>query len=288
MKPFLGIDLTENKHNTAINGKEFMVTHTTAAVAASVEENSAQIEEKMAASKLPLPLRAAQWICGIGGAIIIAGIVRATTGTDSVTWAQAYANASWLFWVGGAAVLIWLVLWLCASHKEKRVLGSDESAQIMENMVAIEQAARADLGVPESAREVDVLSFFYKEKNGEIKVQEKGFQLFSHFNPIFYAYTEGENLCLTNLEIKCAFPLSSLRAIRTVKKAVRTESWNKDEGFDEGTYKPYKLSADQYGCIHSKPHYVLELERDGERWGVYFPKYELEIFEQLTGLKAEE
>ena len=288
MKPFLGIDLTENKHNETVNGEEFAIAHTAPALAASLEQASATADNKIEESKFPLPLRAAQWICGFAAAIAAVGLLRATTGTDSVTWAQAYANAPWLFWVGGAAALIWLVLWLLASRKEKRVLETDETAQMMEDLNAMDRAICADLGVPDSAREVDVLSFFYKEKNGEIKVQEKGFQLFSHFNPIFYAYTEGENLCLANLETKYAFPRPSLRAIRTVKKTVRTARWNKDEGFDEGTYKPYKLSADQYGCIHSKPHYVLELERDGERWGVYFPKYELDVFEQLTGLKAEE
>lgn len=288
MKPFLGVDLTKNKHNETVNGEEFAIAHTAPALAASFEQASATADNKIEESKLPLPLRAAQWICGLGGAMMFMGILRAMVGVDAVTIAQAYGNAPWVFWIGGCCLLVWGVLQLIAVRKEKRVLGTDESAQVMEDLSAVDEAICADLGVPDSAREVDVLSFFYKDKNGEIKVQEKGFQLFSHFNPVFYTYAEEENLCLTNLETKYAFPLSSLRAIRTVKKTIRTESWNKDEGFDEDIYKPYKLSADQYGCIHSKPHYVLELERDGERWGVYFPKYELEIFEQLTGLKAEE
>ena len=30
----------------------------------------------------------------------------------------------------------------------------------------------------------------------------------------------------------------------------------------------------------------LELEHEGETWGIYFPCYELPVFEELTGLKA--
>ena len=39
-----------------------------------------------------------------------------------------------------------------------------------------------DLQVPVEAKEVDLLMFFYKEKNGEIKVCEKGMQIAQYFN----------------------------------------------------------------------------------------------------------
>jgi hypothetical protein len=37
-----------------------------------------------------------------------------------------------------------------------------------------------------------------------------------------------------------------------------------------------------------KPYHILELEKDGETYGIYFPAYELAAIESLTLLKAEE
>lgn len=53
-------------------------------------------------------------------------------------------------------------------------------------------------------------------------------------------------------------------------------------------YKAYKLSEGDNGLIYCKPYYILELDRAGERWGIYFPCYELPAFERATGLTAEE
>ena len=98
---------------------------------------------------------------------------------------------------------------------------------------------------------------------------------------------ENDRLCLTDLESRFEFPLAELRRIRTVRKKISIPTWNKETAPDEDIYKPYKLSVDGYECIHFKPYHILELEHEGETWGIYFPCYELPVFEELTGLKAE-
>ena len=37
-----------------------------------------------------------------------------------------------------------------------------------------------------------------------------------------------------------------------------------------------------------KAYHILELEHGGENYGIYFPCWELPVFERLTGLNAEE
>ena len=86
-----------------------------------------------------------------------------------------------------------------------------------------------ELDVPHDAQEVDVLTFFYKEKGGECRVCEKTMQMNSHFNPIFRLFFDDENLYLANLDGKYTFPRVSLRGIRRVNKRIRLESWNKEE-----------------------------------------------------------
>ena len=48
------------------------------------------------------------------------------------------------------------------------------------------------------------------------------------------------------------------------------------------------MSQTNTGEVSIKPYYVLEIENDGDLYGIYFPCYELATFERLTGLNAQE
>lgn len=287
MKPFMGIDLTTDKKNETFNGDHFLVAKPSAAMAQSFEKSFEQAEETMERSKLPLVFRIVQFISGCVAALIFVGILKGMGGEDSVTLPEAYQNAPWLFWVGGACLVIWLVLKLISGKKEKTVLESDESTHTLSNLDKMCDSIYAELGVPADAKEVDILSFFYKVKDGEIKVQEKAFQTAPYLNPVFRIYSDAENLYLTNLEGKYAFPRSNISAIRTVKKSIRIEEWNKEEPLNKGVYKQYKLTTDNYDCVHCKCYHILEMNCDGTLWGIYFPSYELPVFEAATGLNAQ-
>lgn len=97
------------------------------------------------------------------------------------------------------------------------------------------------------------------------------------------------NGCDTELLVQKTSDLlsSSLRAIRTVKKRIIFTGWNKDDRPESKRYKPYKMGTNQYGCVICRWYHILELELDGEIYGVYFPPYERPAFEAATGLKAE-
>lgn len=168
------------------------------------------------------------------------------------------------------------------------MLETEESERVFARTENSMSAIYDELDVPPDAQEVDVLTFFYKEKGGECKVCEKTMQMNSHFNPIFRLFFDDENLYLANLDGKYTFPRASLRGIRKVSKRIRIEGWNKEEPCNQGRYKAYKLSEGDNGLIYCKPYYILELDRAGERWGIYFPCYELPAFERATGLTAEE
>lgn len=287
MKPFLSVDLTENKKNEEFNGQEFIIQRPSEAAINAFERSQAEAEETITESKLPLPMRVIQWICGALGVMLTAGILKAFGGEDGVSLTEAYANADWLFWLAGGCLLVWAVLMVMGRKKQKDVLESDESAQTFSHVDTTADNIFAELSVPETAKEADILSFFYIVKDENIKVREKGLQAVPYINLPFRVYTDSENLYLVNFDGKFAFPLSSLQCIRTVKKTIGAASWHKDELPDKGVYKQYKITVDDYGCIHFKTYHILELEHNSERWGIYFPSYELPIFESLTGLKAE-
>ena len=287
MKPFLGIDLTKNKKNEQMNGEEFIVAKPASSLTQSLESSSENVEETIERSKLPLHIRIGHWICGVVGVFIAIGILKSLGGEDGVTLSEAYQNASWLFWLGGACLVAWALLKLISMRKEKNVLGTEESTRVFNNLDKTCEAILSDLKVPKDSKEIDILSFFYKVKGDNIKVCEKALQIAPYHNPIFHIFVDSENLYLANLEQKYAIPLSTIKAIQSIKKTILITEWNKDEEFNEGIYKQYKLSEDKYGCIICKSYHILEFEHDNNLWGIYIPCYELPIIEELTGLKAD-
>ncbi len=283
MTPFLGINLTADKKNMTFNGAEFLAEQPSLALSQAHEASSGKAEKILAQTELPWLLRIIRDGCGLFAAMGFLGIIK---GLGNVSIREAYQNAGWIFWATGICLLIWALIKLIGSRKQNNVLNTDESNLTFSAAEGTAKAIFSELSVPEDAKEVDLLCFYYKVKNSTIKVCEKGMQITPYLNPIFKIYSDSEYLYLANLEGKYAFPLSTLRSIRTVKKHIRIPTWNKDTAFNKDVYKPYRLTSDNYGCIHCKSYHILELDHNGKPWGIYLPCYELPIFENLTGLTA--
>lgn len=288
MKPFLGIDLTDDKHNIQPNGRVFLVDKPSSASSQLYERSCEDAEETIERSKLPLLLRIAKWVCGCVGAVTAVAIARSLVGENSVTFTKAYENAGWVFWLSGICLLTWVILKVLSFRKEKEVLSAEESTQTFEKLSVAVDTVFSELSVPSDAKETDVLLFFYKIKNGDVKVCTKAMQIAPYYNPSFCVFADDQNLYLANAEGKYAFPLSEIRAIHTVKKAIRINEWHKEQPYNAEDYKQYKLTEDNNGCICCKYYHIMEVDRYGERWGMYFPCYELPVFEALTGLHAQQ
>lgn len=287
MKPFLGIDITTDKKNEKVNGDEFLSAVPSSPMTQSFEQSSDNAEETINRSQLPLPLRIIQFITGLTAGLFAISLLKSLAGADGVSITDAYKNGASLFWIAGICLLVWGVLKLSSMRKEKEVLDSDEADHVFSNFNNVCNSIYSELSVPPDAKEVDILSFFYKMKDGRIKVCEKAMQMAPYLNLIFRVYRDSDNLYIANLEGKYAFPLSSLISIHTVKKHIRLISWNKNVPFNNDNYKQYKITSDNYGCIHCKYYHILEIDQGGESLGIYIPNYELPIFEELTSLKAE-
>lgn len=287
MRPFLGIDITEDQKNEQQNGKEFLSAEPSAAMSAALDTSSERAINMIAQSKLPLFIRVLHWICGAVGGIILLGILKAVTGADRVSFAEAYQNAGWLFWLGGICLVAWQALKIVSRRKEKCVMESDESDAILSNWNTIADTIFAELDVPADAQTVDLLSFTYKIKNGMAVARTRGMDVTPYHNMEYRMFTDHEALHIANVEGRYSFPRSSFRAIRTVTKGIWIPVWNKETAPNQEPYKQFKLSTNNYGHLHVKQHYILELDYLGESWGIYFPNYELSAFEAMTGLHAE-
>ncbi len=285
MKPFLGIDITEDKKNEIYNGEEFIVAKPSEALAQARDKASDEafdlVFEK---AKLPLIWRIAEWVCGIAGLLSVRALVELWSEED-ISFGEMYGSAPWLFWATGGCLILWVVLLVLGYKKQKETLDSDEGQNTLSRIDDVTKAIFAEMRVPAETEELEVLSFRYKMKDGEPVAKETIDEYFT--NVTYHAYPEGGNLCLANAEEKYEIPLSALRRIRTVKKRIYIPIWQKDEEYNKGIYKPYKMQEDKEGNIHFKPYHILEFEDKGALWGIYFPCYELPTVERLTGLTAE-
>ncbi|MBQ4323989.1 MAG: hypothetical protein IJC19_08610 [Clostridia bacterium] len=287
MKPFLGVNITEDKKNQFMDGTELMVATVSEVQKNAFDKAGGELLEHAKKAELPLSLRILKYISSLVALVGFVALVRSwSNGTNLV---EAYNNAPAILWATGICAVVWGILTFLGWKKKTAVEESDEAICSVNNVEQISKDIEHELGVPADAKTVDILVFFYKIKNGEPVAKETSPLAMSPYTNLeFSLFKDEDNLYLADLESKYAFPLESLKGIRTVKKSIFIPLWNKDTPFDREPYKIYKLAANQFGQIKVKPFHILEAEINGETYGIYFPSYECPTFEAMTGLKAEQ
>lgn len=285
MKPLFGIDVTVNKKNEEINGKQFVVRAIEESQMQAFERRGEALEETINRTKLPLALRVIKTICGYLTIIVLVVLVRAAF---DIGLAKAYENAPYVFYATPVLALVWLALTLLSHKKEKHVLEEENAEAQVASLDRDIKSHYNMLGVPEEAVQVDVLMFRYKEKDGNVIPQAHGFAPTPFLALDLMAFVTEDALCIADLQELHSIPKDALRRITTVKKRICIPNWNKEEAPTKGCFKPYKITVNNMGMVYLKPYHVLELEINGELWGIYFPCYERESFERLTGLHTEE
>ncbi len=283
MKPIFGIDITFDKKNDTVNGEEFITNTISKQKVEELEEKQENLNQTIEESRLPKLLRIIKFICGIYALFVVLGVVRAL---PSVNLKQAFQNAPILIISGLLCGLVWVILQFFSKKKEKNILEEKNAERQVLEIDRDIQSIYNELNVPSSAPSVDVLMFKYKTKNDEIVPRAIGLQPTPYINLDLKIYATDRDLCLSDLENTYSFSLSELKDIKTVHKRISVFSWNKEEDPRKGKFKPYKMTINNLGNVFFKPYHILEIEHDGQIFGIYFPCYELETFERLTGLKA--
>ena len=105
-------------------------------------------------------------------------------------------------------------------------------------------------------------------------------------NLSYKIYKDAENLYLANPQGKFAFPLNSLRTIRTIGEGATIPHWYKERSHTSEEYEPYGFFKNRFGVPCIPNYHILELVVQGDLLWIYFPNYEIKTIEKLTGLKA--
>lgn len=283
MKPLFAINITDDKKNTFVNGSEFVTKAASLQNTDSLEENQEELKQVIKKSQLPLWLQIATYICGAYALIVAINVLT----NLELGLMQIFKNAPALIISAIICGVIWLVLFVYSKIKSKNVLAKENVEQQIADIDKDIDAIYNELGVPKDAISIDILMFRYKIKDGEIKPYG-GMQNVPYLNFEIKAYTDGKYLHFADAENIYSFDLSELRGITTVNKRIATMGWNKAEHPRKGEFKQYKItvSDESIPYILYKPFHILESEHNGEKYGIYFPCYELPAFERLTGLRA--
>ena len=283
MKPFLGINKAQSGNSSAINGEEFLV------IRAEVDDTDKSLdEEKKPAEKykspLPLALRVIKFIGGLFAIVFLVLVTRmymtsAAAILNGILTAQTALAVTVMFFG------IWFSLTMVESHLESK-RAANEHAEEIEDELSEEGSDTIEL--PEESKNVDLLAFNYVLEYGEPKaVMADDESASEYFNCPMNIFADEEKIYIASLDEKYAIDRAWLTAIHKTEEKITIPDWNKETPPTKGEYKQYGITIDNLGRMIIPSYYILEFEYNGEKWGIYFPNYELPVFEEITGLRAE-
>lgn len=182
----------------------------------------------------------------------------------------------WEVW-GDLIFYVLLFLFIFISNKiEARFRPSARQRVILLSESAV--AVRAELGIPEAAREIDVLPYLYKETPKEVVSARKD-GLFENI-PVCI-WRESDDLCLSDEDVLMKIPVRDIGEMREVERKVHIDAWYKAHAFDSPNYKPYVKQSFGAG-IDVLSYLEVEIKSEGGIRYLLLPNYEARTFRELA------
>ena len=168
-------------------------------------------------------------------------------------------------------------------HGIKTIAELEEYEDIHEPDEEAEEAeakrVRAELSIPDDARDMDILSFFYREdENGPFPIKPFDFMTLEMF-----AFADGECVHVADYNDVYSISKSSIKGIEKIEKETTLLGWSKDESFDSPEYAEYGIKENDEGFIVIPYYYSVRIE-DEEEFELLIPPYEAEEFKKLAGI----
>lgn len=139
---------------------------------------------------------------------------------------------------------------------------------------------KSELGIPESASDMDFLSFFYREnENGPFPIKPFDFMTMEMF-----AFSDGDSLCIADYNDVYSINKSDIKGIEKIEKETTLLGWSKDEPFDSEKYAEYEISENDEGFIVIPYYYSVRVDADGEEFELVIPPYELDEFKKIADI----
>lgn len=285
MKNVFGIAYDKDGQGQGFDGERFIVRKAGVCFDNELESFAKEVNNAKIKTSLPMWLSIIKLVAGIATFIIALSILNNLVDTGISNISKMLENAPAFFIVGGVSALTWLSLFIAAKVKYKRADGDGAFNELNEKAEKVVLMSEEELEIPHDAPKVDIMMFKYTEKNGKIKFVREDMAA-DYVNNVMRLFREGDNICLANLSEVFAFPADGFTKLILKKKKAAIQGWNKEEVFDKGEYKQYKIRSDGYGGYICR-YYALQYADTYGEYEILFPEYELKQFEKLMSLPKE-
>lgn len=288
MKPIFCTDITVDKHNQVINGSEFITANASEDIRAELDKKANDLENTIQSSKTPSWMVMVKNIAGFGALVMAMSLFSTAMQAGSIGAIFAGGNLTTTIICLGA-VAIWFYLGRVSKEREKSIRNNTDikaRSNELENGIAM---LYSSMGVPANAVSADIIMFQYKMKDGQINPVSPLMMPTPYFNFECKVYADGDCLCIADTENVYSFKKCEILGTRFIEQKTSFVSWNKAAGPTDAPYAEYGLTLGKLGTIVCNGYYALDFKHDGEMCEIYFPVYELPVFEGIiNSLKNEE
>lgn len=299
MKNLFSIDQTEDIHSNRLDETPFHHEALSPELAAAVRKAS-----DTAFEAFDQPIETPQskrrgggggWQLGVGLLLTMTAIIPIFVWSDQLF----SGDRAWVAWVLLAALVAGGVLVGWSYRIQRKTMQAEnrerqERNASPENTAAIEDAmkelkrlqgqARQELGIPDTALEMDVFPFIYRRK-GEEKVSLDKRDRYQSL--LTLVWRRGDQLCLSDGSCTLCIPTDALRFRVDYDRPFVVDMWLHDQRPDAGRFQPYHLK--RTGLLSAKGrglHGIVITTPSGDSYELLIPCYDLPQLEKIVTLPA--
>ena len=284
MKPIFCTDITVDKHNTVINGSEFITNSISEEKRAEMDARADELQNLINQAKTPGWMVTLRSVAGFGSLIMAMNLFQVVMekGFSALFAADQIMGTS----ICLGAVALWFYLDRQGKMRVKKMENNPE-LKAKNNALEVEIAMTMhEMGVPVNAKAMDVLVFNYKTKDGKVEPVSPAMLPQIYMNFECKAFDGGDSVSIADSENVYTFKKSDIKMLRVVDAKSTVYSWNKQEEPTSSKYAMYGVSLNKMGMATTSSYYVVEIEKDGETFGLYVPCYEAEILREVFGFDS--
>lgn len=261
------------------DGSVFISRSPESGLASKKKASDDEAERFMTHAALPKFL---QWIVLI---VFAAGLLLIAVGVNVLTDEEFTGDNTVpivLAAVGGGLFAVGLIFFGISAIKKRRVMGSPAFAYYESEREKLMREMKEALAIPAEAAECDVFACQFKTVRG--KPRRRPYSKNCYVACKTLAWREGDAFCVFDGDYVYKFPFENFVEVERIVKSLGFYGWNKQEKFNKGKYKLYKIRYNSNGGIFMvKNSFRVRLFRENEEYEVIIPAYENETLEKLTG-----
>ncbi|GLB32549.1 hypothetical protein LAD12857_44720 [Lacrimispora amygdalina] len=276
MKYIFGINITDDKNNTRLDGEIFISNSSVPVLGEAFEKCDSLYKNYLKQTSLPFWLRVIKLLSFLTTLLMLECLF---LDSSDGSLKKKYADAPELFFISAIFFTVWLILFLV--EKSRKSQYSDKYDYDRNYVQNIQNYAKELLHIPEDAEIMEVILIYYKNKKRK-GIDVSDFHYIKNSN--VYVNVKDAVLHMADLGNEWSIPLASITGITKINKLIFVPEWLKEIPYNKGIYKKYKIRKNGMGLLFFKPYYALCITWQDENYELFIPPYELDKLSTLIGV----